>query len=169
MLSVVYVIYKSPVHYFTVSFKMVRLTKEQVQFYKDNGYIHLKNLIKGEELKRVSEEYDDLFKRKNQAKTESSWVGSDDTFRASDSPYTVRFFYLYSVYLNREHQVLRHSTHCYTRKFYRAAELNAACCFVARTRKSKCLKSGNRIHNRCIYSPRSLTIFFVTLQCFRRL
>ena len=92
MLSVVYVIYKSPVHYFTVSFKMVRLTKEQVQFYKDNGYIHLKNLIKGEELKRVSEEYDDLFKRKNQAKTESSWVGSDDTFRASDSPYTVRFF-----------------------------------------------------------------------------
>ena len=151
---------------------MVRLTKEQVQFYKDNGYIHLKNLIKGEELKRVSEEYDDLFKRKNQAKTESSWVGSDDTFRASDSPYTVRFFYLYSVYLNREHQVLRHSTHCYTRKFCGAAELNAARCFVPRTRISKCFirTSGNRIHNHCICSLRSLTNFvFVTLQSFRQL
>lgn len=70
---------------------MVRLTKEQIQFYKDNGYIHLKKLIKGREFQRISEEYDDLFRRKNQAKTESSWVGSDNTFRESDSPYTVRF------------------------------------------------------------------------------
>ncbi|XP_045777079.1 phytanoyl-CoA dioxygenase, peroxisomal-like [Maniola jurtina] len=69
---------------------MVRLTKEQIQFYKDNGYIHLKKLIKGRELQRVSEEYDNLFRRKNAEKTESSWVGSDDTFRESDSPYTVK-------------------------------------------------------------------------------
>ncbi|XP_052744095.1 probable alpha-ketoglutarate-dependent hypophosphite dioxygenase isoform X2 [Bicyclus anynana] len=68
---------------------MVRLTREQIQFYKDNGYIHLKGLIRGKELQRVSEEYDSLFKRKNSEKTESSWVGSDDTFRESDSPYTM--------------------------------------------------------------------------------
>ncbi|XP_046971364.1 phytanoyl-CoA dioxygenase, peroxisomal-like [Vanessa cardui] len=69
---------------------MVRLTKEQIQFYKDNGYVHLKKLIKDDELQKLSKEYDDLFRRKNQAKTESSWVGSDDSFRESDSPYTVK-------------------------------------------------------------------------------
>lgn len=82
---------------------MVRLTKEQIQFYKDNGYIHLKKLIKEEELRRVSQEYDNLFRRKNREKTESSWVGSDDTFRESDSPYTVRYcqlFILKLIFLN---------------------------------------------------------------------
>ncbi|VVC86490.1 phytanoyl-CoA dioxygenase, peroxisomal-like [Leptidea sinapis] len=69
---------------------MGRLTAEQLKFYKDNGYIVLKKLIKGKELERLSEEYDNLFRRKNEAKTESSWVGSDESHRESDSPYTVK-------------------------------------------------------------------------------
>ncbi|CAK1553344.1 unnamed protein product [Leptosia nina] len=69
---------------------MSRLREEQVQFYRDNGYIVLKNLVKGKELQRLTEEYDDLFRRKNEAKTESSWVGSEQNHRVSDSPYTVK-------------------------------------------------------------------------------
>ncbi|CAG4984234.1 unnamed protein product [Colias eurytheme] len=69
---------------------MGRLTKEQKQFYEENGYIVLKKLIKGKELERLSEEYDKLFKRKNDGKLESSWVGSEENHRASDSPYTVK-------------------------------------------------------------------------------
>ncbi|CAG9565130.1 unnamed protein product [Danaus chrysippus] len=69
---------------------MVRLTDEQKKFYKENGYIHLKKLIKDDELKTLSQEYDNLFRRKNQQKIESLWVGGDDNFRESDSPYTVK-------------------------------------------------------------------------------
>lgn len=68
---------------------MVRLTKEQKEFYKKNGYILLKNLVCDEELDRISEEYDELFQRKNQEKMESSWVGSDANDRKSDSAFTV--------------------------------------------------------------------------------
>ncbi|XP_053614106.1 phytanoyl-CoA dioxygenase, peroxisomal-like [Plodia interpunctella] len=69
---------------------MVRLTKEQKEFYKKNGYILLKNLVCDEELDRISEEYDELFQRKNQEKMESSWVGSDANDRKSDSAFTVK-------------------------------------------------------------------------------
>ncbi|KAM3955877.1 phytanoyl-CoA dioxygenase, peroxisomal [Aphomia sociella] len=69
---------------------MVRLTEEQKQFYKDNGYLVLKNLIPEDELNTLSREYDELFYRKNQQKMESSWVGSDANDRKSDSPYTVK-------------------------------------------------------------------------------
>lgn len=68
---------------------MVRLTEEQKKFYKENGFIHLKKLIKDGELKTLSQEYDDLFRRKNQQKIESLWVGGDDNFRETGSPYTV--------------------------------------------------------------------------------
>lgn len=77
-------------HYIIVgSIKMGRLSAEEKQFYKDNGYILIQNLFTDQELEELSTEYDDLFRRKNQAKTESSWVGSDETNRKSDSPYTV--------------------------------------------------------------------------------
>ncbi|XP_041969170.1 phytanoyl-CoA dioxygenase, peroxisomal-like [Aricia agestis] len=68
----------------------MRLTNEQKQFYKENGYIHLKKVIKGKLLEDVSREYDDLFWRKNEDKTESSWVGTEETHRVSNSPYTVK-------------------------------------------------------------------------------
>ncbi|XP_038206824.1 phytanoyl-CoA dioxygenase, peroxisomal-like [Zerene cesonia] len=63
---------------------MVRLTKEQVQFYKDNGYIHLKKLIKGKELERLSEEYDNLFKLKQDNKIDAAWVGTDEDRSGSE-------------------------------------------------------------------------------------
>ncbi|KPI95283.1 Phytanoyl-CoA dioxygenase, peroxisomal [Papilio xuthus] len=69
---------------------MTRLTAEEKKFYKDNGYILIRNPFTAEELEELSTEYDDLFRRKNEAKTESSWVGSDETNRKSDSPYTVK-------------------------------------------------------------------------------
>ncbi|XP_072930227.1 probable alpha-ketoglutarate-dependent hypophosphite dioxygenase isoform X2 [Epargyreus clarus] len=57
---------------------------------EDNGFVQLKNLIPKKEFEELSLEYDRLFKRKNEAKTESSWVGSDDSNRQSDSPYSVK-------------------------------------------------------------------------------
>ncbi|CAF4797067.1 unnamed protein product [Pieris macdunnoughi] len=69
---------------------MGRLSQDQIQFFKDNGYIILKKLVQGKELQRITEEYDNLFHRKNESKMESSWVGSEKNHRASDSPYTVK-------------------------------------------------------------------------------
>ncbi|XP_026748432.2 phytanoyl-CoA dioxygenase, peroxisomal-like [Galleria mellonella] len=69
---------------------MVRLTEEQKQFYKSNGYIILKNLISEKELDTISREYDEVFERKNRENIESSWVGKDAEDRKSDSPYTVK-------------------------------------------------------------------------------
>ncbi|XP_075976791.1 putative alpha-ketoglutarate-dependent hypophosphite dioxygenase [Anticarsia gemmatalis] len=69
---------------------MVRLTEEQKQFYKDNGYILLKNLISEEELSRVIDKYDKLFKRKNQDTMENSWVGDNKNNRKTDNPRTVK-------------------------------------------------------------------------------
>lgn len=69
-----------------------RLTDEQIKFYKDNGYIHIKNLLTPEELKEISDEYDNLFNRKNQGIMENSWVGGvADDLRISDSPYSVSY------------------------------------------------------------------------------
>ncbi|CAH0689951.1 unnamed protein product [Spodoptera exigua] len=69
---------------------MGRLTPEQKQFYKDNGYIVLKSVLPENELNAISEEYDKLFARKNQDKMESSWVGSDANDRKSDATQTVK-------------------------------------------------------------------------------
>ncbi|KOB53093.1 putative alpha-ketoglutarate-dependent hypophosphite dioxygenase [Operophtera brumata] len=69
---------------------MGRLTEEQKQFYKDNGYIVLKDLVIPEDLEEISVEYDKLFLRKNQEKMESSWVGSDENDRQNNSMFTVK-------------------------------------------------------------------------------
>ncbi|XP_050551249.1 phytanoyl-CoA dioxygenase, peroxisomal-like [Spodoptera frugiperda] len=69
---------------------MGRLTSEQKQFYKDNGYIVLKAVLPEDELNAISEEYDKLFARKNQDKMESSWVGSDADDRRSNATQTVK-------------------------------------------------------------------------------
>lgn len=78
---------------------MGRLTMNQKQFYKENGYIVLKDLVPPEELETMSEEYDKLFARKNQEKMESSWVGSDENDRQSNSEFTVSRFCLDSELL----------------------------------------------------------------------
>lgn len=72
---------------------MTRLTAEQKLFYKENGYIVLKKLMSDEDISTISKDYDELFKRKNQEKMESSWVGSDENDRKSDSSFTVSVFY----------------------------------------------------------------------------
>ncbi|KAJ8713780.1 hypothetical protein PYW08_007400 [Mythimna loreyi] len=69
---------------------MGRLTQEEKTFYKENGYILLKDVLSEEELNAISEEYDKLFARKNQEKMESSWVGSDADDRKSDATLTVK-------------------------------------------------------------------------------
>ncbi|KAL0819982.1 hypothetical protein ABMA28_007979 [Loxostege sticticalis] len=69
---------------------MTRLTAEQKLFYKENGYIVLKKLMSDEDISMISKDYDELFKRKNQEKMESSWVGSDENDRKSDSSLTVK-------------------------------------------------------------------------------
>ncbi|CAG9789164.1 unnamed protein product [Diatraea saccharalis] len=69
---------------------MVGLTQEQKQFYEENGYVLLENLLPENDLSNIYEQYNDLFKRKNQEKMESSWVGSDANDRQSDSTYTVK-------------------------------------------------------------------------------
>lgn len=68
---------------------MVRLTPQQKKFYEDNGYILLKNVFSEAELSEAIDEYEQLFARKNQEMMETSWVGSNETNRKSDSPFTV--------------------------------------------------------------------------------
>ena len=41
--------------------KMMFLTLEQKQFYKENGFIKLDNIFNFEEINQISEDYDDLF------------------------------------------------------------------------------------------------------------
>lgn len=65
------------------------LTEDQKQFYRNNGYIVLKGLVPTEELDAMCVEYDQLFRRKNNEKMESSWVGSDENDRKNDTEYTV--------------------------------------------------------------------------------
>ncbi|KAG6453236.1 probable alpha-ketoglutarate-dependent hypophosphite dioxygenase [Manduca sexta] len=69
---------------------MTRLTEEQKQFYQDNGYIVVKNVLTEQELAEITEQYDKLFRRKNQEKMESSWVGSDENDRKNDGEMTVK-------------------------------------------------------------------------------
>lgn len=68
---------------------MGRLSQEQKTFYKNNGYIILKNVLPEEDLRAITEEYDKLFARKNQEKMESSWVGTDADDRKNTSEFTV--------------------------------------------------------------------------------
>ncbi|XP_026725700.1 phytanoyl-CoA dioxygenase, peroxisomal-like [Trichoplusia ni] len=69
---------------------MGRLTQEQKHFYKENGYIILKNVLCEADLAAITEEYDKLFARKNQEKMESSWVGTDADDRKNSSEFTVK-------------------------------------------------------------------------------
>lgn len=55
--------------------KMVLFTEEQKKFYKDNGYIVIKNVLTKEQLDEISTEYDKLFASKDQQKLEYAWLG----------------------------------------------------------------------------------------------
>ncbi|KAI5646338.1 phytanoyl-CoA dioxygenase (PhyH) domain-containing protein [Phthorimaea operculella] len=68
---------------------MVRLTKEQKQFWKDNGFIKLKNIFTKEEMKTISEEYDRLFRLKNNPGMEAAWEGKEMKEAAKEKDYSV--------------------------------------------------------------------------------
>lgn len=68
---------------------MVRLTKEQKDFYAKNGFIKLSNIYSNEDMDRLSNEYDDLFKRKNIDDMEAAWKGNDMKKQANFINYSV--------------------------------------------------------------------------------
>ncbi|XP_047995827.1 probable alpha-ketoglutarate-dependent hypophosphite dioxygenase [Leguminivora glycinivorella] len=68
---------------------MVKLTPEQVQFWKDNGYIKLSGIFTKEELEVLSKEYDRLFYLKNNPGMEAAWLGSAMEKATSGENYSV--------------------------------------------------------------------------------
>lgn len=68
---------------------MVKLTKEQVQFYKDNGFIKLSGLFTEQEMDVVSKEYDRLFFLKNNPGMEAAWLGSAMSKATDNQEYSV--------------------------------------------------------------------------------
>lgn len=54
------------------------LSKEQKQFYKENGYILLNNVFSERELDQCTKAYDDLFQLKKQQNSnlEATWAGN---------------------------------------------------------------------------------------------
>ncbi|XP_044729875.1 probable alpha-ketoglutarate-dependent hypophosphite dioxygenase [Chrysoperla carnea] len=69
---------------------MVRLTKEQKDFYAKNGFIKLSNIYSNEDMDRLSKEYDDLFTRKNIDDMEAAWKGNDMKKQANFINYSVK-------------------------------------------------------------------------------
>ncbi|XP_069676036.1 phytanoyl-CoA dioxygenase, peroxisomal-like [Periplaneta americana] len=65
------------------------LTKEQVNFYKENGFIKLENIFTDEELKEISEEYDELFNRHRSDKMRAEWQGNEMKKAAKQQPVVV--------------------------------------------------------------------------------
>ncbi len=51
------------------------LTSEQLQFYKENGYIILDDLYSVSEIDECSSEYDMLFELKRSSDLEATWKG----------------------------------------------------------------------------------------------
>lgn len=68
---------------------MGRLSSEQKKFYKENGYLILKNIISEEMLKEMSTEYDNLFERANDKNVEISWIGKRFGDRDNNTDKTV--------------------------------------------------------------------------------
>ncbi len=57
------------------------LSKEQKQFYKENGYILLDNVFSEREMDQCSKAYDSLFQLKKQQNSnlEATWAGNWNT------------------------------------------------------------------------------------------
>ncbi|XP_049874863.1 phytanoyl-CoA dioxygenase, peroxisomal-like [Pectinophora gossypiella] len=68
---------------------MVRLTKEKIQFWKDNGFIKLKNILTKQELATISKEYDRIFRLKNNPGMEAAWEGNEMKKAAENNEYSV--------------------------------------------------------------------------------
>ncbi|KAJ9589695.1 hypothetical protein L9F63_017101 [Diploptera punctata] len=65
------------------------LTKEQVQFYRDNGFIKLSGIFTDEEVKEISDAYDELFARKRGQELQAAWEGDEMKKAAKQEPVVV--------------------------------------------------------------------------------
>lgn len=68
---------------------MVRLTKEQIKFFQDNGYIQISNVFSDKEIDTIVNEYSRIFALKNNAGMEAAWLGDDMRKTANEKPYSV--------------------------------------------------------------------------------
>lgn len=68
---------------------MVRLTKEQIRFWKDNGYIKLSGIFSDKEMDVISKEYDRIFILKNNPGMEARWEGNEMKKIAQSKDYSV--------------------------------------------------------------------------------
>jgi len=66
------------------------LTKDEVEFYKENGYVKL-SLFTNEEINEISKAYEDVFQRKKNAGMESSWKGDTMKEAAKGNEVSVSF------------------------------------------------------------------------------
>lgn len=67
------------------------LTQEQKQFYQDNGFIKLTNVYSLKEINEISDEYNELFDRKQRENKdlEAGWGGEEMKKAAGYIDYTV--------------------------------------------------------------------------------
>lgn len=72
--------------------KLKFLTPEQKEFYKENGFVKLSGVFTDKEFQEISDEYDELFTRKqneNMEGLESKWFGKDIEMAAGNVNITV--------------------------------------------------------------------------------
>ena len=84
------------------------LTKEQIQFYEDNGYIKLSNIFSENEIDEISEEYDALFARKNNADLHAVWKGEEMEKACNNDNNVVRTYIL--PFINKIYNILALTT-----------------------------------------------------------
>ncbi|KAJ9589693.1 hypothetical protein L9F63_017099, partial [Diploptera punctata] len=65
------------------------LTEDQLEFYKENGFIQLSNIFTSDEIDEISEEYRTLFKMKSDADLDTTWGGEDMHKLANQKKVTV--------------------------------------------------------------------------------
>lgn len=71
------------------------LTQDQVNFYKENGYVKFR-VFNDKEMDRIEKEYEDLFRRKQNPGMESAWIGEDMVKQAKTTEYSVSILLAFS-------------------------------------------------------------------------
>ncbi|XP_034256160.1 probable alpha-ketoglutarate-dependent hypophosphite dioxygenase isoform X2 [Thrips palmi] len=81
------------------------LTPEEVQFYKDNGFIKI-NVLEKAEIDALSEEYDLLFRLQASDDMDSSWVGDDMKKATNDKKMSVLSLHGLQMFSEKFHKFL---------------------------------------------------------------
>lgn len=68
---------------------MVRLTKDQIKSYQENGFVKISGIFSDKELEVILKEYERIFELKNNAGMEAAWLGDDMRKAAKEKPYSV--------------------------------------------------------------------------------